>query len=297
VIAFGQGGGDTATLRNVTAISTTSYAIRARSSNNPPRMDMTLSATNVIARGGGGQEDIRTENIGLNPAVQKVILDHSNYATESEFASGDITDPGSGTNATNPPVFDNAAAGDFHQNFHSNGTIDLGTASGQQPGERDFDGEYRAMGNAPDIGADEFGAVPPPPTINGTDPPSGSNENSPLVIGTAEPLSTVTVYESSDCSGSEAGSGVAEEFASPGIIVSVPDDSTTTLTATATNATTTSACSAPFTYTEVTTPPPGPPQTESPQPQPQSPVARKRCKKKHRPASVAKKKCKKKKKH
>jgi hypothetical protein len=298
VTAYGQGGGDTATLRNVTAISTTSYAIRARSSNNPPRMDMTLTATNVIARGGGGQEDIRTENIGLNPAVQQVILDHSNYATESEFASGDITDPGSGTNATNPPVFDNAAAGNFHQLHTSNGTIDLGTATGVQPQERDIDGEYRTMGSAPDIGADEFGQAPLPPTITGTDPPSGSNENNPLVIGTAESFSSVKVYESSDCSGPEAGAEVAEEFASPGIVVSVPDDSTTTLTATATNGTGTSQCSAPFTYTEVTTPLPGPPPGASPQPQPTSPAPKKKCKKKkHRAANAAKKKCKRKKKH
>jgi hypothetical protein len=292
------------TARNVTAIATSGPGIRVRSGASI-NAGVTLNATNVIAHGAGGAggEDVRTERIftGSTPP-QKVNLDHSNFVTVSELDSGDISDPGTGTNVTNAPVFDNAAAGDFHQGIHSNGTIDLGTATGQQPQERDLDGEYRAMGTAPDIGADEFGAVPPPPTITGTDPPSGSNENNPLVIGTAEPLSTVKVYESSNCSGPEAGSEVAEEFASPGIIVSVPDDSTTTLTATATNGTTTSSCSAPFTYTEVTTPQ-GPPPTgglqPEPQPQPSSTVPKKKCKKtkkKKRAASAAKKKCKKKKK-
>jgi hypothetical protein len=288
------------TLRNVTAISANGPGILARSVTSI-NAGVTVNATNVIAQGGGGSADVRTERLTGVPTTppQQVNLDHSNYATESEFASGDITDPGTGTNATNPPKFDDAAAGNFHQLDTSNGTIDLGTATGLQPQERDIDGEYRAMGTAPDIGADEFGTVPPPPTITGTDPPSGSNDNNPLVIGTAEPLSTVKVYKSSDCSGPEAGAEVAEEFASPGIIVSVPDDSTTTLTATAANGTTTSACSAPFTYTEVSTPPPP---TLTPTPPsggaPSQPVTvrKKKCKKKkHRAASVAKKKCKKKK--
>jgi hypothetical protein len=284
---------ETDTLRNVTAISTNGPGILARSATSI-NAGVTVQATNVIAHGGGGSADVRTERLTGLPTTppQQVILDHSNYATESEFAPGDITDPGSGSNATNPPVFENSAAGDFHQNFHSHGTIDLGTPTGQQPQERDLDGEYRAMGSAPDIGADEFGAVPPPPTITGTDPPSGSNENNPLVIGTAEPFSTVTIYESSDCSGPEAGAEVAEEFASPGISVTVPDNSTTTFTARATNDINDGPCSAPFTYTEVTPPPTGPPLGPLPQPQPSSPgPAKRKCKKKkHRPASVAKKK-------
>jgi hypothetical protein len=289
---------ETDTLRNVTAVSANGPGILARSVTSI-NAGVTVNATNVIAQGGGGSADVRTERLTgvATTPVQQVILDHSNYATESEFAPGDITDPGSGTNATNPPVFDNAAAGNFHQLIRSDGTIDLGTATGVQPQERDIDGEYRAMGPAPDIGADEFGHLPPPPTITASDPPSGSNENSPLLIGTAEPLSTVTVYESSDCSGTEAGTEVAEEFASPGIAVSVPDDSTTTFTATSTNGTSTSGCSAPFTYTEVTTQPP-PPVTSTPPPagaqgQPVTAPNKKCRKKRHRrSAESAKKRCK-----
>ena len=287
---------ETDTLRNLTAISANGPGILARSATSI-NAGVTVEATNVIARGGGGSADVRTERLTGVPTtpVQQVVLDHSNYTTESEFSSGDITDPGSGTNATNPPVFDNAAAGDFHQNFHSGGTINLGTATSLEPDERDIDGEYRAMGTAPDIGADEFGEIPPAPVIAGTDPPSGSNENHPLVIGNAEPLSTVTLYESSDCSGPEVGLALADAFASPGIGVSVPDDSTTTFTAIATNDVNDSPCSAPFTYTEMTTQPVGPPQPGPPPPQPASPIKKKCKKNKHRAASVAKKrKCKKK---
>jgi hypothetical protein len=285
--------------RNVTAVANSGPGIRVRS-NASINAGTTLNATNVVALGAGGTggEDVRTDRFGIGTTPpQKVNLDHSNFVTVSEQDSGDITDAGTATNVTTAPDFADATSGDFHQLDTSDGTINLGTSTGLQPLERDIDGESRAMGGTPDIGADEFGEAPLPPTITGTDPPSSSNENNPLVIGTAEPLSLVKVYESSDCSGPEAGAEVAEEFASPGIIVSVPDDSTTTLTATATNDTGTSECSGPFTYIEQTTPPPSPPQTSSPQPLPLAPpAAKKKCKKKHRVAGVAKKKCKKKKK-
>jgi hypothetical protein len=193
----------------------------------------------------------------------------------------------------------NANAGDFHQLDSSDGTLNQGSATGQEPLERDIDGDARTMGSAPDIGADEFGEAPLPPTITGTHPPSGSNENNPLLIGTAEPFSFVHVFASSDCTGTEAGAEAAEEFASPGIGVTVPDDSTTTFTANAVNDTGTSECSSPFTYTEVTTQPaptitPTPPSGGATR-QPVT-AAKKKCKKKKKTASVAKnKRCKKKK--
>jgi hypothetical protein len=288
--------GGTATLRNVTAIAANAPAIRVLSSGNvsgPASMDLT--ATNVIARGGGtsGQEDVRTL-VGTGAISATATLDHSNYATEAEQNSGDITNPGSGTNVTTAPVFVNAGTGDFHQQAASTGTLNLGTATGQDPLELDFDGQARAMGSAPDIGADELAELPPAPTITGSDPPSGFNENNPLLIGSAAPFSFVHVFASSDCTGPEAGAEVAEEFATPGIGVSVPDNSTTTFSANAVNDVGTSDCSAPFAYTEVTPPPvttPTPPASVAPT-QPLTP--KKKCKKKkHRAASA--KKCKKKK--
>jgi Calx-beta domain len=91
--------------------------------------------------------------------------------------------------------------------------------------------------------------APDPPELTGTDPASPSNVNDPRVIGNAQAGSTVRVYKSPDCSGDVAASGSAFELVSPGIRVSVPDNSTTTFTATATDAAdVTSACSDPITY-------------------------------------------------
>jgi hypothetical protein len=296
----------TATLRNVTAIAANAPAIRVVAFGNisgPAEMD--LAATNVIARGGGsaGQEDVKT--IFVSGAVSATAtFDHSNYATESEQNSGDITDPNTGTNTNVAPDFVSTASGDFHEKSTSTGTLNLGTATGVDAMERDLDGQARVMGSEPDIGADELEEAPPAPAFTGSDPPSGSNENSPLLIGTAAPFSLVHVFASTDCSGSETGAEAAEEFASPGILVSVPDNSTTSFSANAVNDVGTSPCSAPISYAEVT-PPPAPPippaggSLPSPQPTQPSAPASKKCKKKkkkHRAASVAKKKkCKKKK--
>jgi hypothetical protein len=291
------------TVRNVTAIAAAGPGLRARSVSSV-NAGVTVNATNVIARGGGGVggEDVRTERLtgtGDTPP-QTINLDHSNYVTEHEQDTGDITDPGTGTNVTTAPAFVNAAIGDFHQLDISTGTLDLGTATGMDPQERDIDGDFRALGIAPDIGADERQVVPPAPSITSSDPPSGSNENNPLLIGTAEPLSFVHVFASPDCTGPEAGAELAEEFASPGIIVSVPDDSTTTFSANAVNDAGTSTCSAPFTYREVTTPPSQPPPAVTPpQPLPQTPATtpKKKCKKGFVKKKVkGKKKCVKKKK-
>jgi hypothetical protein len=99
---------------------------------------------------------------------------------------------------------------------------------------------------------------PPAPTITDTDPDSPANDNDPEVKGTAEAGSTVKVFSTSDCSGTPLATGSASTFSSPGITVSVADNSTTNLRATATDqAGNASPCSAPFTYVEDSSPPPG----------------------------------------
>jgi hypothetical protein len=293
------GADDVITVRNVTAVSTTTWGLRAVSSSTTGA-GIVVNATNVIAQGEKTTHaDVRTERLtgGSETPMQTVNLGHSNFTSESEAVAGDITDPGSGTNVTTAPVFVNAGTGDFHQQATSTGTLNLGTATGQQAMARDIDGQARAMGSAPDIGADELAEVPPAPIITGTNPPSGSNENNPLVIGTAEPFSLVHVYATDDCTGTEVGAETAGEFASPGILVSVLDNSTTTFSANAVNDAGTSNCSAPFTYTEVTPPPTQPPLV-TPQPPPVSPAPVVRnCKKGFVKKKVkGKKKCVKKKK-
>ena len=104
---------------------------------------------------------------------------------------------------------------------------------------------------------DDVDDIPPdPPTLTDTDPDSPANDNSPNVKGSAEAGSTVRLYNTSDCSGAAATQGAAADLGSPGIAVSVADDTTTEIRATATddmgNA---SNCSAPIAYTEDSTPP------------------------------------------
>ena len=96
---------------------------------------------------------------------------------------------------------------------------------------------------------------PDPPVLSGTNPASPANNNNPRIIGAAEAGSTVRLYTSSDCTGAVAGQGSAATFASPGIRVSVADNSTTTYYATATDASdNTSGCSTTsVTYTEDST--------------------------------------------
>ena len=82
----------------------------------------------------------------------------------------------------------------------------------------------------------EDSTPPAAPVPNDTDPDSPSNDNSPHVKGTAAALSTVRIYTNPNCTGSAVATGTAAEFASPGLSVTVPSDSTTTFYATAADA-------------------------------------------------------------
>jgi hypothetical protein len=140
----------TLTLRNVTAISSSEPGLFAIRSDGGA---LTVNATNVIAF---SESDSDVGHMaGFTPTA--INLDHSNYDSESDPGNV-ITNPGTGSpnfNQTAVPVFVDLA-GDFHQQLTSAGTIDLGTTSGQQMGELDFEGQERAIGE-PDIGADELG--------------------------------------------------------------------------------------------------------------------------------------------
>ncbi|QQR50515.1 fibronectin type III domain-containing protein [Candidatus Nomurabacteria bacterium] len=96
--------------------------------------------------------------------------------------------------------------------------------------------------------------IPPvTPTITSSNPISGSNNTSPKLLGSADSGTTVALYTTAGCTGSAVTSGTAAAFASPGLTVSVADNSTTTFKATATDSSgNVSGCSAGFSYTEVT---------------------------------------------
>jgi hypothetical protein len=95
--------------------------------------------------------------------------------------------------------------------------------------------------------------VPAPPTLTGSIPSSPADDNTPEITGSAEPGSSVTIFADGACAGPAVASGSAASFASPGITVTVADNSTTTFSARASHGFGSSACSATgVTYTEVT---------------------------------------------
>ena len=97
---------------------------------------------------------------------------------------------------------------------------------------------------------------PGPPTLLATDPESPANANAPRVIGVAEDASTVRLYTGGACAGDPAAIGAAAELASPGIALSVADDTSASIRATATDqAGNVSVCSSELTYAEDSTPP------------------------------------------
>jgi hypothetical protein len=115
------------------------------------------------------------------------------------------------------------------------------------------DGDYDSACSATSVG---YADVPSPPTLTGTAPASPADDTQPLVQGTAEPGTTVSLYSDSTCAGPVAATGSAADFASPGLQVTVADGSTTTLRATATGPGGESACSpASITYVELVPPP------------------------------------------
>ena len=106
------------------------------------------------------------------------------------------------------------------------------------------------------VGGTALADSPPAPVITGTSPNSPANANRIRVIGTAQAGSTVNIYPDGNCSGPPYPSGSAAAFATPGIEVQVPDDSTTTLSATVTDASdNVSPCSGSIAYIEDSRPP------------------------------------------
>jgi hypothetical protein len=141
--------------------------------------------------------------------------------------------------------------------------VDKGDSFGEATDQRDLPRPANVAsippatdGDDSDIGAYE-GQPPGPPTFLGTTPASPSSANDPRIRGNAESGSEVTLYTNASCTTAASGlPGPASEFASPGLQVSVPADSTTTFHAAAENDFTTSACSpTSISYTEDSTPP------------------------------------------
>ncbi|HVQ58681.1 MAG TPA: glycosyl hydrolase [Solirubrobacterales bacterium] len=82
----------------------------------------------------------------------------------------------------------------------------------------------------------EDSIAPSTPTVSSTSPVSGSNNNAPKVVGSAESGLTVKLYTNATCTSAVAASGTAAAFGPPGLTVSVADNTTTVFRATATDA-------------------------------------------------------------
>jgi glucose/arabinose dehydrogenase len=96
---------------------------------------------------------------------------------------------------------------------------------------------------------------PVAPQITDTDPDSPADDNAPEVKGSAPAGSTVRIHDDPSCGGTPLATGSAAAFESPGLTISVADDTSTDLYALATVGGETSPCSsAGFTYTERSAP-------------------------------------------
>jgi len=94
---------------------------------------------------------------------------------------------------------------------------------------------------------------PAAPLLESTLPASPANDNNPKIRGTAEAGSTIRIYAGTTCAGASVATGSSEALESPGIAVSVSDNSISHFSATATDAALNeSSCSGSIAYTEVT---------------------------------------------
>jgi len=150
-----SGGGQTGLIRNVTAIATGTESVGIRSSYNEFLIfgSYLLDVKNTIAD--GSLADLQALSGAFGPG--NIAVSNSNF--DKPVATGSATIAG-GSNQSAPPLFVNAAAGDYRQAADSP-TIDVGSTDGI--GALDLDGNPRNLGAAPDIGAFEF--VPPPSPV------------------------------------------------------------------------------------------------------------------------------------
>lgn len=78
--------------------------------------------------------------------------------------------------------------------------------------------------------------APSKPTLSGTVPDSGANDNHPRIKGSAEAGATVAIFHGFECASAPVAVGSAAELAGAGIEVAVPDNSITFFSASATDA-------------------------------------------------------------
>lgn len=131
-----------------------------------------------------------------------------------------------GTQMGGPDADDTYTSGDFTP-------TELGTY--QWVVSYSGDDRYDTVTSPCQAGTNVVQVVPRAPTGLTATPASPSNVDTPKISGTADAGSSVSLFTSSDCSGTPVATESATLFASPGIPVDVNENSTNTFHATATN--------------------------------------------------------------
>lgn len=200
---------------------------------------VTVNTLNVIIHGAPTRDDVVAKPEMVNSPVT-INLGYSNYVTSvvggNGMSPGAINEIPAGSNQMTPPVFVNAAAGDFHEVTRSSGTVNRGHNDGSL-GSLDLDGNPRIVGSAPDIGAYEHQAPTvtasvKPATVAGATPATFSASGTPSRAG--DSLSYVWHF---DDGASASGATVNHGFATAGShvgTVTVSDASGDSARATAT---------------------------------------------------------------
>jgi hypothetical protein len=167
-----NGGASHETLRGDTIYSQSAAAPAIELDQQGASGELELSASGTIAVNAAGGHDISATAHG------KIAMTHSDYA--SPTGAGVIADGGG--HVTAPPLFVDAATGDFRE-LAGAPTIDAGL---NEAGALDFEGNPRAAGAASDIGALEYQPPPTPAPITTTQ--TTTPTQSAPVVGKSLPL-------------------------------------------------------------------------------------------------------------
>jgi hypothetical protein len=210
-----NGATETGTYWNVTAIATGSNGVAIEAWAGSANGKATANLTNVIARSQNAASlESVTDNTGAHATINANHTNHGYFSWVGN-AAGVTFNEGSGDQGA-PPVFVNAAAGDYRE-APGSPTIDAG-ANSPLNGALDVNGNPRTIGTT-DIGGSEF--VNPPTATTG--PASAITTQAATLSGNVNANSAPTSYKfeygptssyGSVTPASDAGSGTAPESAS-----------------------------------------------------------------------------------
>jgi hypothetical protein len=177
---WSNGGSATETLYNDTIYSEAALAPAIQLFQEGASGKLFLNAYNTIAVNSAGGHDVSASPLGI------IYITHSDYASPTGAA---VSSTSEGGNVKAPPLFVNAAAGDFRELVGSP-TIDAGL---NQPvdGTLDFEGNPRQFGASTDIGAYEFS---PQPTCNPLSSATAFGQPVTIQLQCADPVKAPLTY-------------------------------------------------------------------------------------------------------